>query len=312
MSTAFPMNIFNRKKRFLIVLIILILGMICLQILYKKTKKPHINQHSFFLFSEIQTMSVNLHNGVSDLMKKYIFLLNLNEKNKQLMMQNNKLKAQQQRFGEILKENERLKKLIHFPLNKGLTLLPAQVVGTDFLSKNELLTINKGSQHGVKKSMGVLHPDGVIGYIFRVSPNSSQVISLLSPLSSLPARNSRSRWAGLIEGYSTDLLLFNYLDKEKSDTELSNTNYKHLKPGDKIVTIKSEQFPSGLLVGHILSLKQPSKDLNPKIYIRPVVKFHSLEEVLVILGFTKNQPQKQNLQQQKSLQRGNQNNETKI
>lgn len=274
------MNIFNLKKRFFIVLAILILGMVFLQVLHKKTKEDFLTKNSYFLFSEIQTFSVNFRNGVSNLIKKYFFLLNLREKNKELQRQNKELKTQYQIFEELLKENERLKNLIQFLPNKKSDFLPAQIVGTDFLSKNELLTINKGGLQGVKKFMGVLHPKGVVGYIFRVSPNSSQVISLLNPLSSLPARNRRSRTTGLIESHQKGLLLFNYIDKETSRDE----DNENLKIGDEIVTMQSDQFPSGFLVGTILSLDYSPKRLNPMVYVKPAVGFYSLEEVLIILN----------------------------
>ena len=294
------MNIFNLRKRFFIFLIILFLGMLVLQILHKKTKEDPLTKSSYFLFSETQTISVNFHKAVSNIVKKYFFLLNLHEKNKELQKKNKELETRLQLFEENLKENERLKELVRFPLNKELVLLPAQVVGTDFLSKNELLTINKGSSQGVKKFMGVLHPKGVVGYVFRVNPHSSQVISLLSPFSSLPARNRRSRMTGLIEAYKNNLLLFNYLDKEDS----KDKNAENLKIGDKIITVKSDQFPFGFLVGAIFSLEYPLKNLNPIVYVKPAVPFYSLEEVLVVLNSKNSFFQKQNPKrvQEESLQ----------
>ena len=129
--------------------------------------------------------------------------------------------------------------------------------------------------------MGVLHPQGVVGYIFRVSPNSSQVLSLLSPLSSVPSRNQRSRVQGLVESHQKNLLLFHYLDKQNSFKS------QDLRLGDKIVVSKSDQLPAGFLIGEIVSLSSSSKTFNPKALIQPAVNFDSLEEVLVVLNLTK-------------------------
>ena len=275
------MNFFYLKKPFFILLICLFLGITGFQWLNKKT-----GMDSLFLFSEIQTASVNFQNEISDFMKKYLFLLDRYEKNKELERQNKELKVRHQLFEETLKENERLKKLIQFTVNQPLNLLPAQITGTDFLSKNELLTINKGSFDGVKKFMGVLHPTGVVGYIFRISPHSAQVISLLNPLASLPARHKTQRINGLISAGPKGLLLFDYLDQDFSEDK----NNGDLKLGDSIVTIKSDQFPAGFLAGHILSIDYPPKGLAPKVYVRPAVPFHSLEEVLVVLTSQNPQP----------------------
>ena len=267
------MNIFHLRKQFFIFLVLLLLGMALLQILNKNLK-----QDPLFLFSEIQTISVNFHNGTSNFIQKYFFLLNLREINKKLKKQNEELSARLQFFEEALKENDRLKRLLQFPLNQPFDLIPAQITGTDFLAKNELLTINKGSTDGIKKFMGVVSPEGVVGYIFRTSPHSSQVISLLNPLSSLPARNRRSRVSGLISTYQKGQLIFNFLDREFPE------NSDDLKIGDVIVTVQSDQFPPGFLVGSLSALNYSLENLNPEAYVQPAVKFHALEEVLVVLN----------------------------
>lgn len=251
-----------------------------LQVLNKQSQKDPLTKSSYFLFSNIQTFNMNLKVSISHFIEKYLFLLNRQEENARLKEQNQKLKVQHQQFEEILQENNRLKRLIAFPLKKKFQLLPAQILSTDFLSKNELLTINKGQTHGVKKFMGVLHPKGVVGYVFRVSQYSSQILSLLNPLSSLPARNQRSRIQGLIQAKQKNLLVFNYLYKPST----LNSTVQDLKVGDKIVVSKSDQFPAGFLIGTISSLDNSSKNLNPKAYVKPALDFYSLEEVFLILN----------------------------
>ena len=280
------MKSFYFRTKFFIFLTGLILGMITLQIIHKKTKSEPLTHISFLLFSEIQAFGINFHKGVSLWVKKYLFLLHTNKQNTELKKENEALKAKQEFFQEILKENIRLKDILQFSLTHEFDLLPAQIIGTDFLSKNNLLTINKGSLHGIKKFMGVLHPYGVVGYVFRVSPHSSQIISLLSPLSSLPARNSRNRMTGLIESYKTDLLSFHPMDQNMLD----NTKQEYFNTGDPIITVKSDQFPSGLLVGHLISLKPSSNRLNPIAYVKPAVQFYSLEEVLIVLNADRKDP----------------------
>ena len=272
------MNIFNFKKRGLIFLLLFFLAVLMGQLFNQKTKLNPISSGSFIVFSEIQRACVHFQQGISDLIKKYVFLLNLRKENRILQKQNIELKTGNQLMKEILIENERLKKLMGFALNQKLQLLPAQVIGTDLLSKNELININKGYQHGARKFMGVVHPTGVVGYIFRTSPYTSQVITLLNPLSSLPARNQYSRVSGLISSDKKDTLRFNYLDKDFSK------NNQGLQTGAPIVSLKTKQLPAGFLVGHIQFFDHSLKKLNPEITVQPSVKFHSLEEVLIVLN----------------------------
>lgn len=271
--------IFNKKTFSLLILVLMLFLLLNLN---KGHHQDPLTKSSYFLFSEIHTASVNVHQSISDTLKKYLFLLSLREKNSLLEKQNQKLETKYQMFEEVFKENQRLKKLQDFSLYKPYQLLSAQVTSTDFLSTNELFSINKGSSQGVKKFMAVLHPKGIVGHVFRVSPNSSQVLTLISPLSSLPARNQRSRIQGLVENYQKNFLVFHYMDSQDSQKI-----HPDLKVGDKIVSRQSEQFPAGFLIGQIHFLDKNSNPLNPKAYIQPAVSFHSLEEVLIILNLNK-------------------------
>ena len=202
------MNIFYFKKQSLILIFLVSVVLIGLQFLNTEEDQDPLTSLSFQVFSEIQTASVNFHKSLSSLIEKYLFLLELRENNEFLKKENNRLKIRQQLFEETLEENKRLKKTIDFSANQKFQLLASEIISTDFLSKSQLFVINKGRSHGVKQFMGVLHPSGVVGYIFRTSPNSSQVITLINPLSSLPVRNRRSRVTGLVSLSKEDRLIF--------------------------------------------------------------------------------------------------------
>ena len=273
------MNFFRFKKTFFFFLILL-LALFWLKNLNQNETQDPLTKSSHFLFSEIQTATWNFHKSLANTLKKYLFLISLREQNALLKEENQKLKSKYQIFEEVLRENKRLKRLKDFSSNSPYRLLPAQITSTDFLSTNEILNINKGSVHGVKKFMGVLHPQGVVGHIFRVSPNSSQVLTLISPLSSLPARNQNSRIQGLVEAHQKNQLIFHHLEV----SEYLKKSDSNLKLGDKIVVRQTEAFPAGFLIGQIQLLDISSQSLNPKAYLQPAVSFQAVEEVLVILN----------------------------
>ena len=58
---------------------------------------------------------------------------------------------------------------------------------------------------------------------------------------------------------------------------------KSFKPGDVVVTMESDQFPSGFLVGRILPFQPSSKYSFHDISVQPFVDFDSLEDVFVVL-----------------------------
>ena len=271
------MNIFYFKRQFFIFIVLLFIILIGLQQLNRRGKQDPLTSFSFQFFSEIQTASVNFQKGLSAFLKKYLFLLDLREQNTALRQENRKLRIKQQLFKEAALENERLKNIIDFPANQKNQLLAGKIISNDLLSKNHLFIINKGRSHGIKKMMGVVHPKGVVGYIFRTSPHSSQVITLLHPLSSLPVRNRNSRVKGLIMPTGNNQFLFDFWQSELFEDQAQ----KSFKPGDFIITVKSEQFPPGFLVGQVLPFSYSNSNLD--VYVKPFVNFAALEEVFVVL-----------------------------
>ena len=233
----------------------------------------------YFLSGGVQSLKHKTHFFLSETIKKYIFILDTYRQNRKLKQQILNLQAKQSLFNELKEENKRLNKMIRFRQAKDLKLLPARIADYDLLFQNQMLVINRGFVHGVKKYMGVIHPDGVVGHVFRVSSHSSQVLTLMNRMSALPVLNQRSRVKGLIEPADQNLLLFKYFEETQSP----------LKPGDKIVTAQSRHFPSGFPVGRLLDRKTPSKELQSNPFVQPAVLFSSIEEVFVILSTAQNQ-----------------------
>ena len=163
-----------------------------------------------------------------------------------------------------------------------MKVLAAQVISYDFLSRKDILIVNKGSKDGVKKFMGVLHPDGVLGFVFRVSYHTSQVITLEHPLASLVVRNERNRKLGLLFSSLGETKLYFW----NEDLEIKKFS-ESFKERDILVTTQSNQFPSGLLVGTVESLyvskRQIKKQNQAEIFIKPFVNFESLEELFILL-----------------------------
>src|SRR5690606_30032132 len=57
--------------------------------------------------------------------------------------------------------------------------MEAEVINKSITSRNNYLTINKGSIHGIKKGMGVIGPSGVVGIIWNVSKDFASIQSVL-------------------------------------------------------------------------------------------------------------------------------------
>jgi len=125
--------------------------------------------------------------------------------------------------------------------------------------------------------MGVLHPTGVLGFVFRVSPNSAQIITLTHPLASLRVRNKRNRKLALLFSSLGQTQLY---FQEEGDKNLEKKR-ESFKKGDVLITAESHQFPSGLFVGKVESLSEASH--QTQVFIETFVNFESLEELFILL-----------------------------
>ena len=269
------MNIFKLWKNNLFPVWLALIGLTIF--LMSREQESALSKSVFFLTGGLQTISFQLSAGVSDTVKKYLFLLSVRDENALLQEENAKLKTENQRLKELQRENSELNRLAGFSEQKQSLLLAARVTATDLFAQNRIFVIDKGSRDGVQKYMGVVCPEGVVGYVFRVSPFSSQVVTLFNRLSSLPVINQRSRLKGLAEaGLKSKTLLLKYFDLQEYGTP-------DLKEGDEIVTEETEQFPAGFPVGVIHAIQKSAEDFRQKVLINPQVSFTAVERVFVIL-----------------------------
>lgn len=269
------MALFKIQKTGFYFFSVLLLSLLLFQFLSIKQEKNLIFKGVHFLSGGIQSIKHKLHSSLSNTIKKYVFLLEIQEENKFLKEQIPMLQARQSLFDELKAENDRLNKMISFQRREDMELISAQVIAYDFLFQNQLIVINRGSAHGIKKYMGVIHPQGVVGHVFRVTSHSSQIVTLMNKISSLPGLNQRSRIKGLMESGNQNLLMFKYFDPQE--------NKNVFQKRDKIITSSSKYFPSGLPVGAVVSVKKTSNE-EWRVLVKPSVLFPSLEEVFIILN----------------------------
>ena len=276
------MNIFNLWKNNLIFIWLVIISLTAF-LLTQKPDNPLLKA-VLSVTGGGQSVSIHLRSEITDTVKKYLFLLGLRNENRALKQENARLITENQLLKELEYENNKLIQLSGFSKKETGRLLPARVVATDLLAQNQMLVIDRGSKHGVYKYMGVIHPEGVIGYIFKTAPSSSQVITLFNRLSSLPVINQRSRTKGVVEaGLQSKTLILKYFD-------LQWHSPPDLKGGDRLVTEETQQFRSGFSVGIIHSIKKDITTARQTVHVKPSARLSTVEMVFVRLK-PQNRPQ---------------------
>lgn len=266
------MNFLNFKTSLFIIFIIII-PLIFVNIQDTQLEKNFIFKAGVLITHKTHQLFSHYIDYISDTVSLYTYIIQVKKNNQALQKTNNQLKIQLMQMQEIQIENARLNKLLQFNIQEGFKLLPAKVIAMDPFPNYHLLTIDKGAQNGLKKNMGAIIEQGVIGYVFRVHQDTAQILPLSDRNAVLPVTVQRSRVHGLIEGYNEEFLKLKYLRNE-DDIQLN----------DQVVTSGIDLFfPPGLLVGTISQIHKEPYGLNQDVDVRLAAQLSRIEELFIII-----------------------------
>jgi rod shape-determining protein MreC len=154
-------------------------------------------------------------------------------------------------------------------------LRPATVVYSTINSQKNYIQINRGANQGIKDNMAVIGSDGsAVGLVVNVSPNFSQVMSLLHVQNTVSASLKRSGDFGTVEwdGKDPGFLTLKRIPKTAE-----------VKKGDTVLTSSvSFNFPPGYIVGTVADVKLDNANGMYLLKIKTAANFYNLQQVHVI------------------------------
>src|SRR6201996_8764381 len=201
---------FDVRKVFLAIVVI-VLPLLAVNLQRKSEEELWFTKPFTWSAGWIQKGYSSFSAGVRGTTAQYIDLINIKVQNRTLQRENSELRAQLGSMTELKMENERLSQLLGFKKASNLQLLAARVIGTDLFADHKTLTIDRGTEHGLRKNMATITTGGVVGYIYRAEPTTSQILLLTDRYAVLYAIVQRSRARGLVEGYGKDQARLRYL-----------------------------------------------------------------------------------------------------
>ena len=216
-------------------------------------------------------LGYNLRHGWSN----YIDLRNTRQQNHDLQEQIARLRLEQAALSEDAIQGHRLQALLDFQQHYVATTVAAQVIGTSGNDLSRVLYIDKGSKDGLKPDQAVITPDGIVGKLRDVFPNTSQVLLINDQTSGAGVLLATTRTRAILRGSTTGQILINNLTPDS-----------RIKPGEQVLSSGGDQvYPRGLPVGTIESIA-PDPDHQPYtlIKLRAAANLNQLEEVLIITG----------------------------
>jgi rod shape-determining protein MreC len=213
--------------------------------------------------------------GLTHGWSNYIDLRHVRQQNQQLQQELTRMRIEQAGIAEDALEGRRLQALLGFREKYVASTVPAQVIGTSGSEQSRVLTIDKGSRDGLRPDMAVITPEGIVGKLRDVFPNTAQVLEIDDQTSGAGVLLASTRMRAILRGSLTGRVMINNLTADS-----------RIKPGETVLTSGGDQiFPRGLPVGTIESIA-PDPEHQPymAIVVRPAVNLARVEEVLVITG----------------------------
>jgi rod shape-determining protein MreC len=203
----------------------------------------------------------------------YIGLRSAQKENDAMRAEMDRLKVRNAELEGRALEADRLAALLNFrTAHPDSPMIAAHVIGGSPDSGSLVVNIDRGSRDGLRRDMGVITPDGVVGKILAVYPDISQVLLLGDKESGVGALLADTRTQGPVKGTGEPLLSLDYISSDEKITA-----------GEAVLTSGQDRiFPKDLPVGKVVDFSSDPKTPFMKIRVKPAAHLDRLEEVLVL------------------------------
>lgn len=157
--------------------------------------------------------------------------------------------------------------------------ITAKVISNSTNRINNYITLNKGYNSGIKKNMGVITTNGIVGIVKDVSANFSSVTSVLHSKSKISAKLKKGNNIGTIIWNGGDYTFVTLKDVP--------THVKIL-PGDTVISSGySLMFPEGIPIGKVHGFTvNKSKDFY-EIQVKLFLDINNISYVYVVNNLLK-------------------------
>src|SRR5438477_2817985 len=209
---------------------------------------------------------------VRDAWRHYFALSDTARTNEELRRENGQLKLEIMQLQSKSAEADRLAALLSFKQKQAkVPMVVARVIGASADANSAVLYLDRGLNEGIRKNMGVITPEGIVGKVIESFRDTCQVLLVTDRDSGVGAMIADSRVHSPVIGMGEPLLNMKLVG-----------NDEEVKLGDRVVTSGMDRiFPKDLPVGIITQVKPGGQ--YKQIRVRPSANIEKLEEVIVLL-----------------------------
>ena len=209
---------------------------------------------------------------IRDAWRHYFALSDTARQNEELRRENGQLKLEIMQLQSKSAEADRLAALLNFKQKQAkVPMVVARVIGASADANSAVLYLDQGLNEGIRKNMGVITPEGVVGKVIESFRNTCQVLLVTDRDSGVGAMIADTRIQSPVGGLGEPLLTMKYVGNDDD-----------VKVGSRVVTSGMDRiFPKDLPVGIITQVKPGGQ--YKQIRVRPSANVEKLEEVIVLL-----------------------------
>ncbi|MFD1362922.1 rod shape-determining protein MreC [Lentibacillus salinarum] len=276
------MKILQKKRLFILLIGIIVLVALIGYSLQDRDETTTVEQFIKDTVGWAQNMIHTPVDYVTGIFKNIDDVRNTYEENKRLREKVAEYKTLQYDVQELQEENAELRET----LEKSESIREYAPIQASVISRSperwiEQVTINKGTQDGIKENMAVITAEGMVGKVGDNPSKFTSTVKLLTGfdqynrISATVTRDDTDDVVGMIEGYDeeSDQLLFRIIEESDDD----------LEEGELVLSSgMGGVFPSGLPIGEVKEVKPDQYGLTRTAFVEPVADMYDLNNVIVV------------------------------
>lgn len=224
-------------------------------------------------------------NAVEGFGKYFGSIDDLSEQNAALEQENAALRAELERAELVEKENERLREYLSMKAEyPSFSMEEGMVIGREAANYVTVLTLNRGTVHGIEKNMPVVTDQGIVGCVSEVGLTWCKVSTLLETARSVGVYLPRNQASGILSGDHSmrvdGLCKLTFVELDAKDVDV--------QPGDAVYSSGvGSVYPPNMKVGEIVSVEIDNASRTLVASVRPTVDFSEPDFMMIITGYQK-------------------------
>jgi rod shape-determining protein MreC len=202
--------------------------------------------------------------------------------NNALHAENERLANENARLQALRAENDQMTALLQLQGGFDHATVAARVIGREMLETRRIVTLDKGTDDGIKQGDVVIVQGGALaGRVTDVGPTFAKVTLVSDSASTVVGQLAVSGATGVITGQAGGVLVMRNID---SAVEIG-VDEEVFTAGIELAGGIRSPYPKGLVVGAVVDVQRDANAVVQTAYLTPAANLDSFELALVITDY---------------------------